>query len=65
MITMLLALVRNIYMHSNYSEVLRAKSEIAQVYSKNVVIDVEYRGRRTGQTAIPNAKEQITTRVEI
>ena len=41
---------------ADYSQVTQAKNEIAQVYSKNVVIDVEYRGRRTGQTAIPNAK---------
>ncbi|MFZ4973365.1 phage tail tape measure protein [Enterococcus casseliflavus] len=47
---------KHLHATANYSEVLRAKSEIAQVYSKNVVIDVEYRGRRTGQTAIPNAK---------
>lgn len=48
--------VKHLHATADYSEVLRAKSEIAQVYSKNVVIDVEYRGRRTGQTAIPNAK---------
>lgn len=47
---------KHLHATADYSEVLRAKSEIAQVYSKNVVIDVEYRGRRTGQTAIPNAK---------
>lgn len=47
---------KHLHATADYSEVIRAKSEIAQVYSKNVVIDVEYRGRRTGQTAIPNAK---------
>ena len=47
---------KHLHATADYSEVLRAKSEIAQVYSKNVIIDVEYRGRRTGQTAIPNAK---------
>lgn len=47
---------KHLHATADYSEVLRAKSEIAQVYSKNVVIDIEYRGRRTGQTAIPNAK---------
>lgn len=47
---------KHLHATADYSEVLRAKSEIAQVYSKNVVIDVEYRGRRTGQTVIPNAK---------
>ena len=47
---------KHLHATADYSEVERAKAAIAQVYSKNVVIDVEYRGRRTGQTAIPNAK---------
>ncbi|TXW62239.1 phage tail tape measure protein [Enterococcus gallinarum] len=47
---------KHLHATADYSEVERAKNAIAQVYSKNVVIDVEYRGRRTGQTAIPNAK---------
>ncbi|OTN77070.1 phage tail tape measure protein, TP901 family, core region [Enterococcus sp. 8G7_MSG3316] len=46
---------KHLHATADYSEVERAKQAIAQVYSKNVVIDVEYRGRRTGQTAIPNA----------
>lgn len=47
---------KHLHATADYSQVTQAKNEIAQVYSKNVVIDVEYRGRRTGQTAIPNAK---------
>lgn len=47
---------KHLHATADYSEVERARNAIAQVYSKNVVIDVEYRGRRTGQTAIPNAK---------
>ncbi|MFS1025631.1 phage tail tape measure protein [Enterococcus casseliflavus] len=47
---------KHLHATADYSEVERAKAAIAQVYSKNVVIDVEYRGRRTGQTAISNAK---------
>lgn len=43
---------KHLHATADYSEVERAKTAIAQVYSKNVVIDVEYRGRRTGQTAI-------------
>lgn len=46
---------KHLHATADYSQVTQAKNEIAQVYSKNVVIDVEYRGRRTGQTAIPNA----------
>lgn len=47
---------KHLHATADYSEVERAKAAIAEVYSKNVVIDVEYRGRRTGQQAIPNAK---------
>ncbi|MEJ8829089.1 phage tail tape measure protein [Enterococcus gallinarum] len=47
---------KHLHATADYSQVTQAKNEIAQVYSKNVVINVEYRGRRTGQTAIPNAK---------
>lgn len=47
---------KHLHATADYSQVTQAKNEIAQVYSKNVVIDVEYRGRRTGQQAIPNAK---------
>lgn len=47
---------KHLHVTADYSEVERAKAAIAEVYSKNVVIDVEYRGRRTGQQAIPNAK---------
>ncbi|WP_430609683.1 phage tail tape measure protein [Enterococcus sp. DIV0876] len=46
---------KHLHATADYGEVERARNAIAQVYSKNVVIDVEYRGRRTGQTAIPNA----------
>lgn len=46
---------KHLHATANYSEVVRAREEIAQVVSKNVVIDVEYRGRRTGQQAIPAA----------
>lgn len=44
---------KHLHATANYGEVEAAKNAIAQVYSKNVVIDVEYRGRRTGHTAIP------------
>lgn len=47
---------KHLHATADYGEVERARNAIAEVYSKNVVIDVEYRGRRTGQTAIPNAK---------
>lgn len=47
---------KHLHATADYGEVERAREAIAQVYSKNVVINVEYRGRRTGQTAIPNAK---------
>lgn len=47
---------KHLHATADYSEVERARAAIAEVYSKNVVIDVEYRGRRTGQQAIPNAK---------
>ncbi|MBM9832797.1 phage tail tape measure protein, partial [Enterococcus faecalis] len=36
---------KHLHATADYSQVTQAKNEIAQVYSKNVVIDVEYRGR--------------------
>lgn len=46
---------KHLHATANYNEVVRAREEIAQVVSKHVVIDVEYRGRRTGQQAIAAA----------